>query len=180
LLRGFARVGIIALVDEATGYQADRARDELQRLLEAFVAEEMRPWVKLFPDRFFAQVYRMHGWKYQTGVTQGPRYVGKFINEYVYKRLPPEVFEELRRRNPVVDGTGRRRHKHFQFLTEDIGHPAIDRHLASVTTLMAVSKDKDHFREMFAVAFPAVGQTLTIPETMQPPALRPHAERDDG
>jgi hypothetical protein len=31
LVRGFARVGIIALVDKATGYQKDRARDALAK-----------------------------------------------------------------------------------------------------------------------------------------------------
>lgn len=39
LIRALAKVGIIALVDEATGYQADRARDELQLILESYVVE---------------------------------------------------------------------------------------------------------------------------------------------
>ena len=155
LIRGLARVGVIALVDEATGYQADRARDELQRLLEAFVAEEMRPWVKLFPDEFFRQTYRLQGWEYEPGVTQGPRYVGKLINKYVYGVLPPVVIEELRARNPAING--RRRHKHHQFLTEDIGHPALDRHIASVTALMRASVNKHMFEQLFTSAFPLPG-----------------------
>ena len=51
LVRGFARVGIIALVDEATGFQRDRTKDALARILEAFVAKELQPWVKNFPER---------------------------------------------------------------------------------------------------------------------------------
>jgi hypothetical protein len=34
LVRGLAQVGIIALVDEATGYQRDRAADALARYLK--------------------------------------------------------------------------------------------------------------------------------------------------
>lgn len=34
LVRSLAKVGIIALVDEATGFQEIRARNELQRILE--------------------------------------------------------------------------------------------------------------------------------------------------
>lgn len=49
LIRGFARVGIIALIDEATGYQADRARDELNKILQAYIAKELLPWTKRFP-----------------------------------------------------------------------------------------------------------------------------------
>jgi hypothetical protein len=82
------------------------------------------------------------------------------------------VLDELRRRNPVVDGK-RRRHKHFQFLTDEIGHPSLDRHLASVTTLMSVAKNKEHFKDLFRVAFPKLGEQLLIAETVQPPELPP-------
>lgn len=170
LMRAFSKVGVIALIDEATGYQADRASEELQRLVEAYVVEDMRPWVKLFPDRFFQQIYRIHGWKYQPGVTAGPRYVGKFINKYVYERLPDRVLARLRELNPVV-GT-RRKHKHFMFLTEDIGEPTVDRHLASVTTLMSVAANKQHFDDMFKVAFPKPGEQLIMSEILHPPVLQ--------
>ena len=40
LIRGFARVGITALVDEDTGYQYERERDALQSILKAYINEE--------------------------------------------------------------------------------------------------------------------------------------------
>ena len=43
LQHGFATVGIIAIVDEATGYQDVRQRDALAKILEKFVAKELRP-----------------------------------------------------------------------------------------------------------------------------------------
>ncbi|MGH7284290.1 MAG: P63C domain-containing protein [Polyangiaceae bacterium] len=169
VMRAFAKVGVIALIDEATGYQADRASEELQRLVEAYVVEAMRPWVSLFPDAFFRQVYRIHGWQYKPGVTQGPRYVGKFINRYVYEPLPPGVLAKLRALNPVIGK--RRKHKHFQFLSEELGEPTVDRHLASVTTLMSVASSKSHFDQMFKLAFPTLGDQLQIPATVAPPIL---------
>jgi len=39
--RGLAEVGIVALVDEATGFQDVRARDALAKILEQFVAREI-------------------------------------------------------------------------------------------------------------------------------------------
>jgi hypothetical protein len=71
LLRGFAHVGIIALVDEATGYQAERARDELNKILEAYIAKELLPWTRRFPDEFFRQIYRLHGWEFQARKPEG-------------------------------------------------------------------------------------------------------------
>jgi hypothetical protein len=56
LLRAFARVGIVALVDEATGFQDIRARDDLHKILEAYIAKELLPWTKRFPNEFYKEI----------------------------------------------------------------------------------------------------------------------------
>jgi hypothetical protein len=65
LVRGFARVGIIALVDEATGYQYERKRRDLAQILVAFIEKELQPWVKTFPDEYYAQLFRLRGLDYK-------------------------------------------------------------------------------------------------------------------
>lgn len=152
LVRGLARVGIVALVDEATGYQEVRARDELQMLLEAYVQAELRPWLKTFPDEFFREVYRLQGWEYRPGTSKRPCYVGKLINKYVYEQLPPGVLDELRRLNPKNE-KGYRARKHHQFLTVDTGNVHLDRQISTVTTLMRIAKEKQDFEELFERAF---------------------------
>jgi hypothetical protein len=161
LMRGLARVGIIALVDEATGYQVERARDELNRILEAYIAEELRPWVRLFPDDFFRQIYRLRGWEYRAGNTKGPRYIGKLINRYVYDQLPPGVPVRLRELNPVMSN-GQRRHKHHQLLTEHTGEPHLDRQITVVTTLLRIAQDNHDFEALFRRAFPREGEQQLI------------------
>lgn len=103
LARGLARVGIIALVDEATGYQEVRARDELRRILEKYVQAEFRPWLKTFPDDFFREIYRLQGWEYKPGTSKRIPYVGKLVNKYVYEQLPDGVLDELCRLNPRTE-----------------------------------------------------------------------------
>jgi|SRR5882672_16124 len=152
LMRGLARVGIIALVDEATGYQEQRAKDELSKILEAYIVEELRPWIKTFPDEFFKQVYRLHRWPFRPGSAKRPSYVGQLINKYIYEQLPPPILPELRKLNPVTQG-GYRRHKHFQFLTADTGNVHLDRQITATTTIMKVSDDRKDFEENFAKAF---------------------------
>ncbi len=161
LARAFGKVGIIALVDEATGYQADRERDELQRILDQYIVEEMRPWVRTFPAEFFKQVYRLHGWVYRAGDTKTPRYVGKFIDRYIYKPLPPGVRDELRNRNPIVNG--RRKHKHFMFLTEDTGMPHLEEQVRVVTVLMKGADNKPAYERAFRRVFPGPAE-LQQPE----------------
>lgn len=148
LMRALAHVGIVALVDEATGFQAFRARDELNRILEAYIAKELLPWTKHFPDEFFQEIYRLQGWSYRVGSHQHPKYVGKLIYELVYKPLPNGVLEELQRLNPITP-KGYRRHRHFQFLSEETGNPHLDKQIVSVMTLMRASETKAHFKELF-------------------------------
>lgn len=168
LMRALAHVGIIALVDEATGYQAERARDELQKILAQYIAAELLPWTRRFPNEFFKQIYRVHGWKYEPGNTRGPRYVGKIIKRYIYEKLPPGVLLELEKKNPPVEG--RRRFKHFQWLTEDTGHPHLDGQILKVTTLLQVSDSPAEFVRNFKKAFPQPGQQteLNLSEDEEP------------
>lgn len=49
LLAACAKTGLIALIDEATGYQYIREEDALQVKLRAFISEELRDWEKHSP-----------------------------------------------------------------------------------------------------------------------------------
>lgn len=139
IVRSVAKVGIIALVDEATGYDKvkNRAVNELQRFLDEFVNKEAAKWVKTFPDVFFEDLYKMRGWSW-TKIAKRPQVVGKWINDIVYERIGPMVLKELRELNPK-DARGHRRFNHFQFLTDEVGLPKLKEHLTSLHTLAFVS-----------------------------------------
>ncbi|MCI0659991.1 MAG: P63C domain-containing protein [Acidobacteria bacterium] len=142
LYRGFARVSIIALVDEATGYQYDRARKALEEILQKFISKELLRWVKTFPDEFYEQIYRLKGWRMSENGSQRTPLLGKITNDLVYERLAPGVLDELRRLTPRNE-KGRLKHKLFRRLTEDVGHPKLREHLASEITLMRIFEDGD-------------------------------------
>ncbi len=145
LVRGFARVGIIALVDEATGFQQDRAKDALARILEAFIAKELRPWLRTFPNEFYQELYRLKGKEFPQDTSYRPRYIGLWTNDIVYNRLAPSVLEQLKLVNPKQE-SGRRKHKFFQWLTSNVGYPKLREHLGSVVTIMKLSTDWHDFR----------------------------------
>jgi hypothetical protein len=63
-VRAFARVGIIALVDEVTGYQENRDRQALHQIMEAYIAKVLLPWTKRFPDEFYRELFRLRGWTF--------------------------------------------------------------------------------------------------------------------
>ncbi len=140
IIRAVAKVGIIALIDEATGYnkEKNRAKDELQQFLNSFLSAEASRWVKVFDDSFFEDLYKMHNWSWSKA-SKKPGVVGTWINDIVYQRLGPMVLEELRSRNPA-DERGIRKHKHHQYLTGDIGIPALKNHLVSLHSLAVASK----------------------------------------
>ncbi|HYF54574.1 MAG TPA: P63C domain-containing protein [Salinarimonas sp.] len=140
LVRGLARVGIIALVDEATGYQYDRARTALAEILEAFISKELARWVKTFPDDYYENIYRIRKWKQSPLQGRRPQIVGKWTSDIVYARLAPGVLDRLREVTPR-DDKGRFKNKLFQRLTPDYGVPALREHLASVVTLLKLTKE---------------------------------------
>jgi hypothetical protein len=161
LQAGFARVGIIALVDEATGYQEYRAREALEEILQRFISEELMKWVKTFPDEFYRHLFRLYDWKYLQGSSRRPGFAGKVTNDIIYERLAPGVLDELRKLTPK-DQKGRRRHRYFQRLTTDIGHPKLREHLSSVITLMRVSPTRRRFYSLLNRALPKYDATMSM------------------
>lgn len=161
LLRGLAHVGIVALVDEATGFQSDRARDELADILKAFVDKELRKWVRTFPAEFYEQLFRLRDLEYPPEKMRMPPYIGHLTNNVVYDRLAPGVKDELKRLTPR-DNRGRHKHKLFQRLTDDVGHPRLREHLASVITLMRISADWSEFERHLDRALPKWDETLPL------------------
>lgn len=148
VVRALSRVGITALVDEATGYQETRAKDELQQLLALYIDEEFRPWVKQFPEVFFREVYRLYGWEFKPGNHKHPKYTGQFINKYIYEAMPDGVLDRLRELNPVHE-SGNRPRKHHQHLTDDQGVRHLERQIQQVITLMQISDDRSQFQAHF-------------------------------
>jgi hypothetical protein len=162
LMRGLAHVGIAALVDEATGYQEERDRDALHKILEAYISKELLPWAKRFPDEFYIEMAKLRGLPYDALLRSRPSYVGTLTNKYVYEQMPPGVMATLREKNPPSDKTGKRTKKHHQYLTEDIGNPHLERHLVAVIALMRASTNWDKFKQLFARAFPPAQSELDL------------------
>ncbi len=160
-LRGLARVGIISLVDEATGFQADRARDALTKILERFIAKELRPWVRTFPAEFYEQMYRLRGWEWKGMQVNRTQAAAGYTKDLVYARLAPGVLEELKRVTPRHE-SGRPKAKLFQSLTEDVGHPKLKEHLAAVVAIMRISNAWESFMDMMDRALPRYGETLKL------------------
>ena len=154
LVRSLAKVGIVALIDEATGFQAVRDRDALQAILDKFLAKELAAWAKRFPDPFYQEIFRLKGWDWQ-GMTipRRPGIVAYYTKEIVYRRLAPNILEELEKRNPMTD-KGYRKVKHHQLLTLDVGHPALAQHLHALMALMRLTNTWAEFMVLLNRAFP--------------------------
>jgi hypothetical protein len=144
IVRGLAHVGIIALIDEATGFQNDRAHDALVRILERFIAKELRPYVKTFPHDFYREIYRLRGWNFPPESNHHNSNLGKITMDLVYDRLAPGVRDELNRLTPR-NPSGRLKHKLFQRRTSDFGHPKLREHLGAVVMAMKLSDEWTDF-----------------------------------
>lgn len=162
LIRGLAEVGIVALVDEATGYQDVRARRALQEMLDAYLLKELAAWAKRFPDDFYKEIYRLRDWTWRGRGVNPPQVVAKYTTDFVYDRLAPGITEELQARMPKTQ-SGAKKGKLHQLLSDDIGHPALAQHLHAVITLMKASPDWETFRLLLNRSLPKRGSTLELP-----------------
>jgi hypothetical protein len=162
LMKGFAVVGITALVDAATGYEKIRDRDFLQNLLDKYLRKKHAVWAKRFPDDFYKEMFRLKNWQWKGMKLNRPSCVGKYTKDIVYSRLAPNILEELEKKNPKND-KGERKTKHHQWLTDDLGVPALGNHLHSVIALMRASSTWDGFCKLLARAFPVLNEQTELP-----------------
>ena len=145
LVRSLAKVGITALVDEATGYQLDRGHDALRLLLEKYIVEGLQKWIQMFPDSFFAELDRLYD-NAPTTPRSRPQYYGRFINKYVYDPIEHGyVKSELNKLNIADDG--KRKARFHQWLTTE-GRTILTRQIGKVEGIMEMCDDIEHFKRV--------------------------------
>jgi len=146
VVRACAKVGIIALIDEATGFQKYRQRQALQIKLQAYIADEMQEWAKLFPDEFWYELARLEGVHYSP--RSRPLRWGKYVMMFVYDTIDEDVGKELRARNPNPHFL----RNHHQWLKK-FGRDRVHDQLQRVITVMKLCRDMNDFRRKFARVF---------------------------
>jgi len=109
--KAFMKLGIVAYIDELTGFQSIRSKTALDEKIQAYVLEEARKWEKTFPDLFYQELARLCGlqdWK------KKPSFYGKITNK-IYRMVDPDVAEKIKE---MADELGTCRHQH---LSENLG-----------------------------------------------------------
>lgn len=156
VVEALTAVAIVALVDEATGYQREREAGELQALLlERLVSPERQEWVKRYNDEFYCQVYRLYGLDGDPLSHHRPGRVGTLTNFIVYDRLAPGLTDELQRLNED------RGAKHHQYLSDE-GLREWEDHMRLVMALMRRSVDRCDFEDKIALVAPRSAEQMRL------------------
>lgn len=161
LMRGLARLGIIGLVDEATGYQYIRARNALEKILDKWLTKELQPWRKQFPNDYYKRIFELNDWPYDPESLAKPGVIGHWTNDIVYNRLGPGLKEQLHE-YAGRNANGRLKHQLHRFLTTSHGIPELQAHLSAVVALMKAAVNWEQFKEMLQRAFPKPRTTLSM------------------
>jgi P63C domain. len=148
-ISALAKTGIDALIDEATGYQYFRKANDLQAKFVAYISEGYRKWTETFPREFFMHLYRLEGATPPLIVEPYPKRFGKYVMQFVYDTMDPEIADYLRKNNPNPSG---KKHHHQRFT--DYGYKALTDHLFSVLGVAKASPNMEKFKENLAFAFP--------------------------
>lgn len=147
IISSLAKVGIVGLIDEVTGYEKVREKDALQALLDKYLLKEYATWAKRFPDEFYTEIFRLKNWTFKD-LNKKPSVIGKYTTDLVYDRIAPDLTKKLKELTP------KKSVRLHQFLTLDLGVPALNNHISNVITIMKLSKNWDQFMENLNKLFP--------------------------
>lgn len=163
MLKAFAKVGIVALIDEATGYQDVRMKDELNKIfLQELLLERAKRYEVTFPLELYKQWFRLNNWEWKIeNAKKRPGVIGTWTNQFVYDRIAPGLLDELERRNPKND-KGHREFKHFQFLTDEVGEPKLREFFGGLVALAKASNSWRKYVEMINMVYPKQGDQLRL------------------
>jgi hypothetical protein len=172
-LAACAKVGLVALIDEATGYQYERAEDALQFKLRLFLEEEMRKWEATFPDELWREFGRLTNWGGK--INQRPKYWGKLVMELVYEYLDPDVAEWLKEHNPKPQ----KGQNHHQWLSSQYGLRRLVEHIWMVIGLAkachTMSELKARMAELYGRQPVQLTMFLPPPNSEARPAYPPYS-----
>jgi hypothetical protein len=146
-LGAFAKTGIDAAIDEATGYQYERAHDALRIKLKLYLEEEMRPWEKTFPDELWIQFGRLTNWK--GPIHERPKYWGKLVLELIYGYLDPDVCDWLRTHAPAP----KHGQNYHQWLSSQYGLKKLVEHIWMLIGMASVCHAMRELRQRMAEKF---------------------------
>jgi len=152
VLRACAKVGIIALIDEATGYQKVREKRALQLKLQAFIAEDMQEWALMFPEEFFYELARLEGIHYSA--RHRPLRWGQYIMIFVYRAIDEDVAKELKDRTP----NPHYRQNLHQWL-QQFGREKVNDQIQRVIAVMKTCDNMPEFKRRFDKVFKRHYQT---------------------
>jgi hypothetical protein len=167
LIRGLAHVGIIALVDEATGYQYDRPRRDLEEYLKKYLSESLRRWVRTFPADYFKHLCRLRGVDLRPDMKL-PQYFGCLTNNLIYRRLAPGLLKRLKERRSERGSPSNKLHS---WLSMDTGFPEVLVHLGTVVGLMKLHTNYEEFEKQLdtvAPIYPEIPGLFDDPKDWEP------------
>lgn len=166
LTRALAQTGIVALIDEATGYEKVRPQNALAKYLELVIQKELAAWVKRFPDEFYENIYKLKGWVWPGMGKNRYSVVGHYTNDLIWDRLGPGILKELQEKTPK-NSKGHRPNRLHQWLTDDIGHPMLAQHMHAIIMFqrLAISNGDSWNKFIHTVdkVLPKKGSTLELP-----------------
>jgi hypothetical protein len=144
IVRARAKVGIIALVDEATGDQEVRKSGPPVETPGAY-REDMQEWAGMFPEEFWLELARLESTR--CSPRHRPLRWGRYVMLFVYDALDQDVGRKLRELNP----NPHYRNDH-QWL-KDFGRQRVNDQIQRVIAVMKMCDDMPQFKRSFERVF---------------------------
>lgn len=163
IVRAFSKTGIVAVIHKLTGYLDLQVEEYLNNILNRYLLDEAKKYIITYPLELYKEWFRLNNWEWKPENKQKrPSCLGSWTNEYIYARLAPNLLKQLKIRNPKNE-KGYREHRHFQFLTDDIGEPKLREFFGGLIALAKATTTWRKYIAMIEKAYPKYNETIKIP-----------------
>lgn len=149
LVIAFSTVGVRAFIYEQLGFEKFKHPEIFKMLVESYIDEKIRPWLKEFPDEFFWQLDRIYG-NERTTSRNRPQYYANFIRKYIYQPLEHGAVLKVLDEKVPKDSKGRKTKRLHSATSENVGLPAVRSQLFQVFGVLKSSSNKRVFENNYA------------------------------
>lgn len=170
-LKALQRVGLDALIDEATGYERVKGDDLLAQRMQAYLRDHRGPYRITWPQALRNELLRLYGYA-GDGTKRWPQWMRSPIDKIYRTIYGDDIKDELKVRNPNPHYGS----SHPQWLEDNVGEMFREVDIHAVVTIAATSLNVEDFWGRLAWNFQRRShQPPLLPNTKKKSRRKPKA-----
>ena len=159
LMFAFAKTGVDAIIDEATGYQDIRVKNSIERVLAKMLPAYTKQYTVSPPLELYKLWFKLNHWEWRPeNVQKKPSILAKWTCDLIYNRIDPNLLVRLM--HPSTSKGISRKENVQLLLNYDSGSPEMCDFFGGLTALGRATSSWRKYYSMVNRAFPKFNEVM--------------------